>query len=182
MSYITTFTGVHFDPVNPDPELIHLEDIAHALSLLCRANGHTRFFYSVAQHSLCCCKEASLRRLSVRIQLGCLLHDASEAYLSDMPRPIKENLSQYLIAEERLQNMIWNLYFGSPLTENEKEIIFGIDDEMLSYEFVHLMPEQISDHHKRIRSDFDLKFQDPSIVELEFYELTKSLKDSLIQE
>lgn len=52
MSYITTFTGKHFDPTHPVPEKIDVKDIAHALSLICRANGHTRFFYSVAQHSL----------------------------------------------------------------------------------------------------------------------------------
>ena len=68
MSYITTFTGKHFDPIHPVPEKIDVKDIAHALSLICRANGHTRFFYSVAQHSIatvyswgvCCMTAAKL--------------------------------------------------------------------------------------------------------------------------
>ena len=63
MSYITTFTGKHFGPIHPIPEKIDMKDIAHALSLICRANGHTRFFYSVAQHSIACCKEAKTRGL-----------------------------------------------------------------------------------------------------------------------
>lgn len=47
MSYITTYTGKHFDPVNPDASLLCIEDIAHALSLLCRGNGHVQTFFSV---------------------------------------------------------------------------------------------------------------------------------------
>ena len=61
MSYITTVTGKHFDPVNPDEKLIDIYDIAHSLSLICRANGHIKHFYSVAQHSVACAKEAQKR-------------------------------------------------------------------------------------------------------------------------
>lgn len=42
--YITTYTGIHFEPANPDPEMIQIEDIAHALSLICRGNGHVKTF------------------------------------------------------------------------------------------------------------------------------------------
>ena len=99
MSYITTFTGKHFDPIHPVPEKIDMKDIAHALSLICRANGHTRFFYSVAQHSIACCKEAKTRGLSNHIQLGCLLHDSCETYMSNVTRPIKAKLTEYLKLE-----------------------------------------------------------------------------------
>ena len=58
MSYITTYTGKHFDPVNPDASLLCIEDIAHALSLLCRGNGHVQTFFSVGQHCIACAKEA----------------------------------------------------------------------------------------------------------------------------
>ena len=55
MSYITTYTGKHFDPVNPDASLLCIEDIAHALSLLCRGNGHVQTFFlgRTALHCLC---------------------------------------------------------------------------------------------------------------------------------
>lgn len=168
MSYITTFTGRHFDPFNPSPELICLEDIAHALSMTCRANGHTRIFYSVAQHSISCCKEAQLRGLSSRVQLGCLLHDASEAYLSDIPRPIKSQLPEYIKAENRLQDMIWSLFFKVPLNKNEIEVIFEIDNAVLSYEFLHLMPESLSDDHRKIVSEIIPDYEQSSAVKQEF--------------
>ena len=52
--YITTYTGKHFEPSNPDPEMIRIEDIAHALSLICRGNGHVKTFWSVGQHCINC--------------------------------------------------------------------------------------------------------------------------------
>lgn len=89
--HINTFTGIHFYPLDPKITEIKTEDIAHALSLICRANGHCSHFYSVAQHSLNCAEEAKIRDYSTRVQLGCLLHDASEAYISDITRPVKKN-------------------------------------------------------------------------------------------
>lgn len=83
--YITTYTGQHFEPTNPDPELIRIEDIAHALSMICRGNGHVKTFWSVGQHCICCAREAAARGLSNRMVLACLLHDASECYMSDVP-------------------------------------------------------------------------------------------------
>ena len=61
MSYITTYTGKHFVPIQPEPGLFDLTDISHALSLLCRGNGHMKHFYSVAQHSIACAEEAKAR-------------------------------------------------------------------------------------------------------------------------
>ena len=66
-SYITTYTHRHFDPTDPDPELILIEDIAHALSMLCRGNGHVSSFRSVGEHCICCAKEAAGRGLSQRL-------------------------------------------------------------------------------------------------------------------
>ena len=87
--YITTFTGKHFYPTDPDPSAICMEDIAHALPMICRGNGHVHSFWSVAEHSICCAKEARARGFSNKIILACLLHDASECYMSDVPRPFK---------------------------------------------------------------------------------------------
>lgn len=74
--YITTYTGKHFKPTEPDPELFDIADIAHALSLICRGNGHVKTFWSVGEHCICCAKEAKARGLSDRMVLACLLHDA----------------------------------------------------------------------------------------------------------
>ena len=139
VSEIMTYTKKMFDPLHPNAELIDIEDIAHALSMLCRANGHFRSFYSVAQHSINCMKEAKARGCSERIQLACLLHDASEAYLSDVTRPVKAELPRYKEIETPLQEMIWNKWLSIPLTAEEIRLVFEIDDTMLLNEFMALM-------------------------------------------
>ena len=113
MSAIKTYSGIMFDPLEPNSDLIQIEDIAHALSMLCRANGHFKSFYSVGQHCINCAEEAAVRGYSARVQLGCLLHDGSEAYLSDVTRPVKKALPKYLEIEEPLQNSIWNKWLKS---------------------------------------------------------------------
>jgi 5'-deoxynucleotidase YfbR-like HD superfamily hydrolase len=142
MSYITTYLKKYFDPVNADINDIEIADIAHALSLLCRANGHFVHFYSVAQHCLNCAKEAKMRGYSNRVQLGCLLHDASEAYLSDVTRPIKAQLPKYLEVEEKLQNAIFDKWLSPSLTDEERKLVFEIDDAVLYHEFLNLMDEK----------------------------------------
>lgn len=111
-SYITTFTGKKFWPLNPCADHICLEDIAWALSMKCRFNGHTRFFYSVAEHSCRVFDEAvreaegfyrpditdfpnapRAKTLGTGLRLyegfALLFHDAAEAYIPDFSRPIK---------------------------------------------------------------------------------------------
>ena len=139
MSCIKTRSGLMFDPLAPKPEKIKIEDIAHALSMLCRANGHFKSFYSVGQHCINCMLEAQARGYSRQLQLACLLHDGSEAYLSDVTRPVKQELPKYLDIEEPLQEAIWLKYLGTTLTEEEKGLVFAIDDAMLYHEFLALM-------------------------------------------
>ncbi|MBU6428782.1 MAG: phosphohydrolase [Cyanobacteria bacterium REEB65] len=81
---IQTFTGLLFDPLNPRPELIQIEDIAHALSLGGRFTNHTRRAYSIAEHSIRVADECP-----AALRLEAILHDASEAYWPDIARPIK---------------------------------------------------------------------------------------------
>ena len=164
MSYITTVTGKHFDPTDPEERLIDVFDIAHALSQICRANGHFSRFYSVAQHSLACAEEAEARECPDAVVLGCLLHDASEAYLSDVTRPVKALLPRYLETEERLQNLIWEHFIWRPLTPGEKEAVFEIDDIMLSAEFHELMPEDIDSRYAELVSEPDFTERPPAEV------------------
>ncbi|MBE5922159.1 MAG: hypothetical protein E7269_05350 [Lachnospiraceae bacterium] len=141
MSYITTFTGKHIDPLNPDSERIDIRDIAHALSLTCRGNGHVKTFFSVAQHCINCALEAEARGYSKRVVLSCLLHDAGEAYLSDVPRPLKSSFIEYRNAEAHLLDMIYAKFLAEPLTEEEKKRIKDIDDNMLYYDLIELLGE-----------------------------------------
>ncbi len=138
-----TFSKKMFDPLHPDTDLIEIGDIAHSLSMLCRANGHFTSFYSVAQHCVNCALEAKARGYSAKVQLACLLHDASEAYLSDVTRPVKEELPQYKEIEEPLQETIWNKWLPQPLNQQERAQVFSIDDDILAHEFLQLMQAQI---------------------------------------
>lgn len=87
---IATYTGGSIAPLSPDPADIDIRDIAHALANQCRFTGHTRTFYSVAQHSV-----AVSELCSYRLALWGLLHDATEAYLADIARPIKRYAGEF---------------------------------------------------------------------------------------
>ena len=121
--YIRTYTGIRFYPLEPDPAQIEIRDIAHALPMICRGNGHVSGYFSVGQHCLNCSREAELCGLPVRIQLACLLHDAGECYLSDVPRPFKKQIPSYSSYEERILSMIYEKYLGSDLTSEEKKLV-----------------------------------------------------------
>lgn len=173
MSSITTYTGKNFDPLDVDESLLDIKDIAHALSLMCRGNGHVQHFYSVAQHSLACAKEAKERGYSKEIILGCLFHDASEAYLSDVTRPIKKELTYYLEVEDVLQNIIWKHFINKILTKEDKKLIFEIDDEMLSLELKELLNEEINDDYLKLKRKVNLSFISFEQVEKEFIDFYK---------
>lgn len=110
---IRTFTGKYMNVFEPTEDMICIEDVAHALSNQCRFGGHLPKFYSVAQHSLMCCEMATPER-----KLEALLHDASEAYLLDVPKPIKQRLSNYKEIEDNLMRLIAKKFgFQYPLSE-----------------------------------------------------------------
>lgn len=158
MSCIKTFTGVMIDPLRPEPEKLRIADIAHSLSMLCRANGHFKTFYSVGQHSINCMKEAQARGYSPRLQLACLLHDGSEAYLSDVTRPVKHELPKYVEIEKPLQELIWQKWLGEPLNEEETAKVFAIDDEILAHEFLVLMETPLVDPTPELLSEPAFEF------------------------
>ena len=164
MSYILTYKKIEFYPLDPKVEDIDIEDIAHALSLLCRANGHFKHFYSVGLHSLNCAYEAMARGYSDRVILGCLLHDGSEAYLADITRPVKKFLQKYLDFEDVLQGKIFEKWIPT-LTEEEKKQIFEIDDAILYYEFTSLFEEKIFNYTPVLASKPRFDFIEFGLVE-----------------
>lgn len=175
MSCIRTYTGIMFDPLNPDPELIDIVDIAHALSFLCRANGHFRNFYSVAQHCINCLEEAKARGHSRKVQMATLLHDASEAYLSDVTRPVKQEIPKYLEIEKPLQDLIWEKYLPAPLTEEEYDQVFAIDDAILYHEFVALMDMKLEPEEPKLLSKPVFAFADFAYYDRLFQDSFKEL-------
>lgn len=101
-AWIQTYTGRKINVFAPNPRDIKILDIAHALSNICRFTGHCRQFYSVAEHSFYVSE-----MVDSKYALQGLLHDAAEAYLCDVPRPIKPNLLNYKEIEDRLTSIIF---------------------------------------------------------------------------
>lgn len=155
--YITTYGGTHFMPTEPDADRIHIRDIAHALSLICRGNGHVKTFFSVGQHCINCALEAEARGYSKRISLACLLHDASEAYLSDVPSPLKKYLKEYNVFEDKILDVIYEKYLGSTLTEAEQSLVKKIDKDMLYYDLMELLGEVSDGPKPEIRIELSYK-------------------------
>jgi len=133
---IRTFTGKNVNVIDPDPETICIEDIAHALSFQCRFGGHLPSFYTVAQHSCYCA-----RGVAHELRLDALLHDASEAYLLDIPSPVKSQLTNYKEMEDNLMLAIADKFgFAYPLDPEVKKI----DKELMEWEWKHIMLQQPS--------------------------------------
>lgn len=99
--WMQTISGRQFWPIDPRPEDVDIEDIAHALSMLCRFGGHCVRFYSVAEHSV-----IVSRHVPPEDSLWALLHDASEAYIADIVRPAKRFIPGYREAEDRIMAAI----------------------------------------------------------------------------
>lgn len=100
--WIETRTAGKFYFLNPKPEMCNIIDIAHALSLTCRYNGHVLKFYSVAEHSVLMSDWMRGRGYSKRECLTALLHDGAEAYIGDMVRPLKHVMPEFKKIEERI--------------------------------------------------------------------------------
>jgi hypothetical protein len=127
--FITTFRGKKFHYLDPDPEDIDIRDIAHALSMTCRFGGHVREFYSVAEHSM---RVAIL--VPPRLMIPALLHDAHEAYLHDVPRPIKYDMPGYKEMADRIQRAIDIKFNIDKLSVEDEAIIKNADNVMLMTE------------------------------------------------
>lgn len=109
MDWIQTYTGRRFFPLEPNPADVDIRDIAHALALETRFGGHSRVFYSVAEHCV---------RVSHEVEpphaLWGLLHDAAEAYLADVPRPVKANWPEFERTEQRVLTAVQEHFHFSP--------------------------------------------------------------------
>lgn len=130
---IITYTGRLFWPLSPRLEDINALDICHALSNQCRFTGHTRFFYSVAEHS---CRVSDI--LPDELKLTGLLHDASEAYLMDLARPVKEQREMSLFREAE-DKLMYNIAFHFGLTYPLPKEVKEADGILLVTEYRDLM-------------------------------------------
>lgn len=132
-AWIQTYSGVRFTPTNPRVDSIVIQDIAHSLSMQCRFTGHVKEFYSVAQHSVLVSYICDLKDT----KWG-LMHDASEAYLIDVPMPLKRSgkFQSYLDYEKAMQQAICKRF---SLPEEEPESVKLADKVLLATEARDLM-------------------------------------------
>ena len=136
--FIPTASGGKFFLQDPRPEDVHIDDIGHALSNLCRFTGHCRKFYSVAQHSICVAVLLRHQGHPPEVQLAGLLHDGSEAYLGDVAAPLKRLLPDYRAIEWRVQAAV-NKAFGLPTDQRTQAAVKQADLMMLDTEARGLM-------------------------------------------
>ncbi len=172
--WLQTFRGIEFYPLDPRVEEIDIFDIAHALSNLCRFGGHSSHFYSVAEHSI---RVSGL--LPPELKLGGLLHDATEAYLVDVPRPIKRFLDNYTHIEDRLADCISKRFsrFGLPLLDFKDPQIKTADNTMLMTEAAQLLGPHPKPWGMEDIKPLDIKIEclSPAIAKLRFIDTFTTL-------
>lgn len=119
--WMHTFTGRRFWPLDPRPEDVTIEDIAHALSLVCRYQGHTNRFYSVAEHCVLMARAAEAQAMHPAQQIQALMHDAAETYVCDIVRPLKRSLGSPYSSIERLVDRAIQERFGLTAAGNSAD-------------------------------------------------------------
>lgn len=124
---IITKSGAVIDYINPDPEQIRLEDIAYSLSHEPRYLGRGNCNFTVAEHLLYCLEIAKELRLSPYLQLRVLMHDFAEAYIKDIPTPLKHCLKDYKEIENKFEKAIADRYELRELSQHEKDRIKLVD-------------------------------------------------------
>lgn len=129
--WIQTYSGKQFWPFDPRAEDVSLYDIAHALSMQCRYGGHVAYFYSVAEH----CVILS-HAVPEHLAMQALMHDAAEAYLVDVPRPIKRSLEKYYEIERGIEQVVMP-HFNLPWPIDP--LVMEYDTRILTDERAQLM-------------------------------------------
>ena len=170
MTNITTYSGKIVDIENPMPESIDIGDIAHALSFLCRGGGNTNIFFPVARHCVYCAMEAEARGYSDEVVFACLLHDASEAYMVDIPKPIKDNLiPQYRVYENKVLDCVYRKYIGRALNDEEKALVDRVDHDLLNYDLMYLLNMEVE--LPEINIEMKYVFEDFKVSEKAYLEI-----------
>ena len=179
-TWMETFSGKYFNPLNFKSDCIDLHDIAHALSLQCRFGGHCSKFYSVAEHSVNVYIIMGRMRGSNSLNLvAALLHDAAEAYIPDIIRPIKYSIPDLKKYEDKIQKVI-NWYYGIDKLEVDWGLVKIADNIMLESESKVLMKSKGIDWNFAHRigtpnGDDLIKCLTPTDAEMYFKTLLKTI-------
>ncbi len=144
-SIIVTYLGEVITLLDIGNAKINLEDIAHGLSYTCRFAGQCKDFYSVARHSINSLRVAEHFGYNDELKLYTLLHDASEAYICDIPSPLKKLLPAYKKYENDFQTNIYKTFGLPEITDDKKKLVKEIDNIMFSKEWKVLMDSSFED-------------------------------------
>lgn len=168
--FMQTFSGRKFWPLDPRSDEVHIEDIAHALSMQCRYGGHCTRFYSVAEHSVLMARTF----VNLDLALWALLHDAAEAYVADVPRPLKRFLPGYKEAESKVMAAICDR-FGLPHEMPER--VKYADECILADEIRQAMAKMAWHEEHATPLGVTLQFWDPERACEEFLAAFYALMD-----
>lgn len=173
--WLRTYLGGSFEPFNPKPVSIEIEDIAHSLSMQCRWNGHIDEFYSVAQHCL-----LTSYLVDDKYMLEALMHDATEAYIGDVPSPVKAGLPEYIHTEDKIWKAIARKFKMREVLPKE---IKDADVYMMKLEKKVLVRDYEDGFHddvENLKIRLDIKPMGPKMAKQQFmerfHELTKKRK------
>lgn len=175
-NWFQTYTGKKFYLLDPQVDDISIIDIAHALSNKCRGGGHTTFFYSVAQHSINIVKYLKQQNAEAKILLAALLHDASEAYVPDVPSPFKPLIRGFKEIENRVQEVIWDA-FNLEIYEEEYAIIKRADKLLLQHEANYNMDNCLWSDKDVQLNGIDISYCPIWAIKDEFLDLFHTLND-----
>lgn len=167
--WIQTFTGKKFYPLNPNPDDVCIEDIAHALSMICRYNGHCSRFYSVAEHSV-----IVSRHVKPEFALRGLLHDSAEAYISDLTKPVKEQIQIFKSIEINLEEAIFKK-LGLDWTIAGSENVHDADLRILMDEKSQLLNHDIDWRWSAEPLGVEIECWSPDLAETRFLERFREL-------
>ena len=162
-SFIQTYTGLKFPLFECTPDDIFIEDIAHGLSNLCRFSGQCLHFYSVAEHC-CLLSDVFERHRTIYHALWALLHDSSEAYVVDIPKPLKACLPGYKEIEDRIMLCVAEHF---DLAWPEPDVVRVADRQILRDEFdQNMLPNCWAPEWEGL--GIEVKLWRPEIAEREF--------------
>lgn len=168
--FMTTYTGIKFSPLKPTPDMINIYDIGHALSLIARWGGHLKSHFSVAQH---CCNVSDMSDPDDRL-IG-LLHDASEAYIGDMIRPLKYLKQMYTVykkIEHRIDGAIAKAFDLETIEKTKSVEIADIVQLSLENIYLKLKPSQWAfetlEKYPQFKDTLPLVPWEPEVAEAQF--------------
>ena len=165
-------SGAYFDFEDPGARPVSITDVAWGLSNICRFTGHTKRFYSVAEHSYHCSF-----LVPPGFELAALLHDAAEAFIGDVSRPLKLLLPEYRVIEERIERAVLPMFALSyPLPPEVKMA----DARMLLAEQAQAMgnTDSWTELSGILAAEVDIQFWHPSLARAKFLERYYELREA----